>query len=242
MFKIIKNPKVTMYLYGGILLLFSIFLLIYFIDLFRIFLDIGYYENFPIYCVIFLLISFVFYKGYSYFLLKYKLEINEVFDQDYLKINNLFRLYYFRLFIFGLLLIFILWILTIKFFGNSALDIQFGNYYYVIAQNHIFLMFTFYYLFVFLLYVLVKTLFKVLLNNILINFHFFASIICLISFFYSTIGIAGLPRRYYAYTQINDLSEFSQIDFFKYIIFFILVQSVFILNILYSFFRKQSKK
>ncbi len=126
-------------------------------------------------------------------------------------------------------------------FGNSAIDIQVFDTYFVIATSHVFFALSFFFAIYALLYFLTPSLLRKKLNFVLSQVHFWVTFFCIIVLLFPLIfiGLNGVPRRYYSYDTHTSYIESS----FS-IIFFILVfsQLVFLVNVFYTMMKGASSQ
>ena len=146
------------------------------------------------------------------------------------------------LFAIGFVLLFVAGGLTGIVLGNAALDIQLHNTYFVIAHFHLvmgsaafFGMFTG-------VYHWFPKLFGRMLDEKLGYVHFWLTFACIYLIFMPMhyLGIAGFPRRYYAWTSFDTFSQFADlnkfISGFAIVIFLAQFLFLFLFNFFYSVF------
>ncbi|MBC7884407.1 MAG: cbb3-type cytochrome c oxidase subunit I [Saprospiraceae bacterium] len=142
------------------------------------------------------------------------------------------------LFSIGFVSMFISGGLTGIFLGNSAIDIQMHDTYFVVAHFHIVMGVAAFFGMFAGIYHWYPRMYGRFMNETLGKIHFWGTIICAYAIFWPMhyIGMAGVPRRYYsfdtfeAFKHFNDLNKF--ITIFAIIAFF--VQLLFVINFFYS--------
>ncbi len=144
------------------------------------------------------------------------------------------------LFSIGLVSFFVSGGVTGIILGNSALDIQLHDTYFVVAHFHLVMGSAAFFGMVAGVYHWFPKMFGKMMNNTLAYIHFWATFIgaYLVFFPQHYLGIAGFPRRYYAYTgfdftsKYQDLAELSTI---AAIVVFV-ANLIFVFNFIYSIF------
>jgi cytochrome c oxidase subunit I len=145
------------------------------------------------------------------------------------------------LFAIGLVSFFISGGLTGIILGNSALDIQLHDTYFVVAHFHLVMGSAAFFGMIAGVYHWFPKMFGRMMNNTLGYIHFWVTFIGVYVVFFPMhyIGIAGFPRRYYkwsgfetfnAYADVNSLISIAAIITFA-------AQIVFIYNFVYSIFK-----
>lgn len=145
------------------------------------------------------------------------------------------------LFAIGLVSLFITGGLTGIILGNSALDINVHDTYFVVAHFHIvmgsaaiFGMFAG-------VYHWFPKMYGRMLNKTLGYIHFWSTIICVYGVFFPMhfLGLAGVPRRYYANTAYQGFDELLNINSMISVFAIIasIAQIIFIFNFFYSMYR-----
>ncbi|MFZ1751678.1 MAG: cbb3-type cytochrome c oxidase subunit I [Saprospiraceae bacterium] len=142
------------------------------------------------------------------------------------------------LFAIGFVSMFISGGLTGIFLGNSAIDIQMHDTYFVVAHFHIVMGVAAFFGMFAGVYHWYPKMYGRFMNETLGKIHFWGTIICSYAIFWPMhyIGMAGVPRRYYsfdtfdAFRHFTDMNKF--ITIFAIIAFFI--QLVFVINFFYS--------
>jgi len=142
------------------------------------------------------------------------------------------------LFAIGFVSLFISGGLTGIFLGNSAIDIQLHDTYFVVAHFHIVMGVAAFFGMFAGVYHWYPKMFGRFMNETLGKIHFWGTIISAYAIFWPMhyLGMAGVPRRYYsfdtfdAFRHFTDMNKF--ITVFAIISFFI--QLVFVINFFYS--------
>lgn len=144
------------------------------------------------------------------------------------------------LFSIGLVSFFISGGLTGIFLGNSALDIQLHDTYFVVAHFHIVMGSASFFGMLAGVYHWYPKFFGRMLDYRLGQLHFWFTFIGIYLLFTPMhyMGIAGIPRRYYAFTNFDVFSIFSDLNsFMSLTAFFIFsAQFFFFFNFFYSMF------
>jgi len=145
------------------------------------------------------------------------------------------------LFAIGLVSFFISGGLTGIFLGNSALDIQLHDTYFVVAHFHIVMGSASFFGMLAGVYHWFPKFFGRMMDHRLGQIHFWCSFIGIYLMFTPMhyIGIAGVPRRYYAFTNFDVFNVFSDLNAFMSTaaMFLFASQLIFIFNYFYSMFR-----
>jgi cytochrome c oxidase subunit I len=120
------------------------------------------------------------------------------------------------LFSIGLVSLFISGGLTGIILGNSALDIQLHDTYYVVAHFHLVMGSASFFGFMAGVYHWFPKMFGRMLDEKLGYIHFWLTFagVYLVFFPMHYIGIAGFPRRYYSFTSYDAFSTFSDLNAF----------------------------
>jgi cytochrome c oxidase subunit 1 len=145
------------------------------------------------------------------------------------------------LFAIGFVSMFISGGLTGIYLGNSALDIELHDTYFVIAHFHIVMGISAFFGMLAGVYQWFPKMFGRMMNNALGYIHFWITFVGAYMIFWPMhyMGLAGVPRRYYSldafqsFSMFGDLSKFITIA--AMMVFF--AQILFILNFMYSVFR-----
>jgi len=145
------------------------------------------------------------------------------------------------LFAIGMVSLFVSGGLTGIILGNSALDIQLHDTYFVVAHFHLVMGASAAFGLFSGVYHWFPKMFGRMMNKSLGQVHFWLTFIGLYLVFIPMhyIGIAGFPRRYYQFTSYDFTSIFSDMNTFITIaaIFTFLAQFVFLFNFFYSIFK-----
>ncbi len=145
------------------------------------------------------------------------------------------------LFSIGLVSLFISGGLTGIILGNSALDIQLHDTYFVVAHFHLVMGAASFFGMVAGVYHWFPKMFGRMMNDKLGYIHFWLSFIGSYAVFFPMhyIGIAGFPRRYYSFTNFDAFQSFTDLNAFISVaaIFTVSAQLVFVFNVLYSIFK-----
>jgi cytochrome c oxidase subunit 1 len=145
------------------------------------------------------------------------------------------------LFAVGFVSLFISGGLTGIFLGNSAIDIQLHDTYFVVAHFQIVMGLAAFFGMFAGIYHWFPKMYGRFMNNALGYFHFIVTIIGSYMIFWPMhyLGMTGVPRRYFAFTtfeafdQYKDLNQF--ISVFAIIVF--VAQLVFMFNFFYSIYK-----
>jgi cytochrome c oxidase subunit 1 len=142
------------------------------------------------------------------------------------------------LFAIGFVSLFISGGLTGIFLGNSALDIHLHDTYFVIAHFHIVMGVASFFGMFAGVYHWYPKMFGRYLNNTLGYIHFWGTIICSYLIFWPMHyeGLAGMPRRYYDFSQWESFKQFGSLNEFITIVSIIsfALQLLFVFNFFYS--------
>lgn len=142
------------------------------------------------------------------------------------------------LFSIGFVSMFISGGLTGIFLGNSAIDIQMHDTYFVVAHFHIVMGVAAFFGMFAGVYHWYPKMYGRFMNETLGKIHFWGTIITAYAIFWPMhyIGMAGVPRRYYSFDTFDAFKHFTEmnkfITVFAIIAFFI--QLVFVINFFYS--------
>lgn len=142
------------------------------------------------------------------------------------------------LFSIGFVSMFISGGLTGIFLGNSAIDIQMHDTYFVVAHFHIVMGVAAFFGMFAGVYHWYPKMYGRFMNETLGKIHFWGTMITAYAIFWPMhyIGMAGVPRRYYAFDTFEAFKHFTEmnkfITVFAIIAFFI--QLVFVINFFYS--------
>ncbi len=145
------------------------------------------------------------------------------------------------LFSIGLVSLFISGGLTGIILGNSALDIQLHDTYYVVAHFHLVMGSASFFGFMAGVYHWFPKMFGRMLDEKLGYIHFWLTFagVYLVFFPMHYIGIAGFPRRYYSFTSYDAFSTFSDLNMFISVAAIVTFagQFIFGFNFFYSIFK-----
>jgi cytochrome c oxidase subunit 1 len=142
------------------------------------------------------------------------------------------------LFAIGFVSMFISGGLTGIFLGNSAIDIQLHDTYFVVAHFHIVMGVAAFFGMFAGVYHWYPKMYGRFMNETLGKIHFWGTIITAYAIFWPMhyLGMAGVPRRYYSFDTFDAFRHFTEmnkfITVFAIIAFFI--QLVFVINFFYS--------
>lgn len=145
------------------------------------------------------------------------------------------------LFSIGLVSFFIAGGLTGIFLGNSALDIQLHDTYFVVAHFHLVMGSAAFFGMIAGVYHWFPKMFGRMMDARLGYVHFWISFIGIYMVFFPMhyIGIAGFPRRYYSFTNFDAFSTFTDLNAFITIAAGVTfaAQMLFLFNFFWSIFR-----
>ena len=145
------------------------------------------------------------------------------------------------LFSIGLVSFFISGGLTGLFMGNSALDIQLHDTYFITAHFHLVMGSAAFFGMVAGVYHWFPKMFGRMMDAKLGYIHFWLSFIGIYLIFFPMhyIGIAGFPRRYYSFTNFDAFSTFTDLNAFISVaaIATFTAQFIFLFNFFYSIYR-----
>ncbi len=145
------------------------------------------------------------------------------------------------LFAIGFVSMFISGGLTGIFLGNSAIDIQLHDTYFVVAHFHIVMGVAAFFGMFAGIYHWFPKMYGRFMNETLGKIHFWGTMIGAYAVFWPMhyIGMAGVPRRYYRFDTFDSFSQFGELNKFitvaAIIVFFL--QVVFVVNFFYSIWR-----
>jgi len=145
------------------------------------------------------------------------------------------------LFAIGLVSFFITGGLTGIILGDSALDINLHDTYFVVAHFHIVMGSSAFFGMFAGVYHWFPRMFGRMMNNTLGYIHFWLTIVCVYGVFFPMhfVGLAGVPRRYYANTAYEGWEELININ--ELITVFAIIagaaQLIFAFNFFYSMFK-----
>jgi cytochrome c oxidase subunit I len=145
------------------------------------------------------------------------------------------------LFSIGLVSLFVTGGLTGIILGNSALDIQLHDTYFVVAHFHIVMGAASAFGLFAGVYHWFPKMFGRMMNNSLGQIHFWLTFVGVYLVFFPMhyTGIAGFPRRYYSFTSYEFTKTFTDLNAFITIaaIFSFVAQFIFLFNFFYSIFK-----
>ena len=145
------------------------------------------------------------------------------------------------LFSIGLVSFFISGGLTGLFVGNSAIDIQLHDTYFIVAHFHLVMGSAAFFGMMAGVYHWFPKMFGRMLDSKLGYIHFWLSFVGIYMVFFPMhyIGIAGFPRRYYSFTNFDAFSTFTDLNAFVSIaaIITFAAQFIFLFNFFYSIFK-----
>ncbi len=145
------------------------------------------------------------------------------------------------LFSIGLVSFFISGGLTGLFVGNSAIDIQLHDTYFIVAHFHLVMGSAAFFGMLAGVYHWFPKMFGRMMDSKLGYIHFWVSFVGIYMVFFPMhyIGIAGFPRRYYSFTNFDAFSTFVDLNSFVSIAAFITfsAQLLFLFNFFYSMFK-----
>ena len=145
------------------------------------------------------------------------------------------------LFSIGLVSFFISGGLTGIFLGNSAIDIQLHDTYFVVAHFHIVMGSAAFFGMLAGIYHWFPKMFGRMMDRKLGYIHFWATFVGVYSVFFPMhyIGMAGFPRRYYSFTNFDAFSTFTDLNSLitlAAVVAFV-AQLVFVFNFFYSIYK-----
>jgi cytochrome c oxidase subunit 1 len=145
------------------------------------------------------------------------------------------------LFAIGFVSMFISGGLTGIFLGNSAIDIQMHDTYFVVAHFHIVMGVAAFFGMFAGVYHWFPKLYGRFMNDTLGKIHFWGTMVGAYAIFWPMhyIGMAGVPRRYYSFDIFQTFSHFAELNKFITVaaILVFAFQVLFIINFFYSIWR-----
>ncbi|TAE00371.1 MAG: cytochrome c oxidase subunit I [Bacteroidetes bacterium] len=145
------------------------------------------------------------------------------------------------LFSIGLVSLFISGGVTGIILGNSALDIQLHDTYYVVAHFHLVMGSASFFGMMAGIYHWFPKMYGRMMNDKLGYVHFWITFVGVYAVFFPMhyIGIAGFPRRYYSWTNFDFSNSFVDLNMFISIAAFVTLfgQLIFAFNFFYSMFK-----
>ena len=145
------------------------------------------------------------------------------------------------LFAIGFVSMFISGGITGIFLGNSTIDIQMHDTYFVVAHFHVVMGVAAFFGMFAGIYHCYPKMFGRFMNETLGKFHFWGTMIGAYAIFWPMhyVGMAGVPRRYYSFQSFDAFKHFADMNKFitiaAILVFF--VQLVFVINFFYSIWR-----
>jgi len=145
------------------------------------------------------------------------------------------------LFCIGFVSMFISGGLTGIFLGNSAIDIQMHDTYFVVAHFHIVMGIAAFFGMFAGIYHWFPRMFGRFMNEPLGKLHFWGTMIGAYAIFWPMhyIGMAGVPRRYYSFEAFDAFKHFGELNQFITVAAIVVfgLQLLFVVNFIYSIFR-----
>ncbi|MGM0581763.1 MAG: cytochrome c oxidase subunit I [Bacteroidota bacterium] len=145
------------------------------------------------------------------------------------------------LFSIGLVSFFISGGLTGIFLGNSVIDIQLHDTYFVVAHFHLVMGSLSIFGLLAGVYHWFPKMFGRMMDEKLGHIHFWFTFVGVYMIFFPMhyIGIAGFPRRYYSWTNFDAFSSYTDLNMFVSVAAFVTVaaQFLFLFNFFYSMYR-----
>lgn len=145
------------------------------------------------------------------------------------------------LFAIGFVSMFISGGLTGIFLGNSTLDIQLHDTYFVVAHFHIVMGVAAFFGMFAGVYHWYPRMFGRFMNETIGQIHFWGTIISAYLIFWPMhyLGMAGVPRRYYSFDNFDTFSHFGDMNKFITVaaILAFALQVLFVVNFMYSMFK-----
>ncbi len=150
------------------------------------------------------------------------------------------------LFAIGFVSMFISGGLTGIFLGNSAIDIQMHDTYFVVAHFHIVMGVAAFFGMFAGVYHWFPKMFGRFMNDRLGKLHFWVTMVGAYAIFWPMhyLGMAGVPRRYYKFDVFETFGHFAEMNKFITVaaILVFAAQVVFIMNFFYSIWRGKEQK
>ena len=145
------------------------------------------------------------------------------------------------LFSIGLVSFFLTGGITGIFLGNSAIDIQLHDTYFVVAHFHLVMGSAAFFGMLAGVYHWFPKMFGRMMNEKLGYIHFWFTFVGVYMVFFPMhyIGIAGFPRRYYSFTNFETFSGFTDLNTLVSVaaVLTLCAQFIFLFNFFYSIFR-----
>jgi len=145
------------------------------------------------------------------------------------------------LFSIGLVSVFISGGITGIFLGNSAIDIQLHDTYFVVAHFHIVMGVAAFFGMYAGIYHWFPKMYGRFMNNTLGKIHFWGTMVGAYAIFWPMhyIGMAGVPRRYYSFDTFQAFGHFAEMNKFITVaaILVFAFQILFVINFFYSIWK-----
>jgi len=145
------------------------------------------------------------------------------------------------MFSIGLVSFFLTGGITGLFLGNSAVDIQLHDTYFVVAHFHLVMGSASFFGMVAGVYHWFPKMFGRMMDERLGGIHFWLTFVGVYMVFFPMhyIGIAGFPRRYYSWTNFETFNSFADLNMLVSVaaIITLFAQFIFLFNFFYSIFR-----
>jgi cytochrome c oxidase subunit 1 len=145
------------------------------------------------------------------------------------------------LFSIGLVSFFLTGGITGIFLGNSAIDIQLHDTYFVVAHFHLVMGSASFFGMLAGIYHWFPKMFGRMMNERLGHIHFWITFVGVYMVFFPMhyIGIAGFPRRYYSWTNFETFSGFTDLNMLVSVaaVLTLAAQFIFLFNFFYSIWR-----
>lgn len=145
------------------------------------------------------------------------------------------------LFSIGLVSFFLTGGITGLFLGNSAVDIQLHDTYFVVAHFHLVMGSASFFGMIAGIYHWFPKMFGRMMDERLGSIHFWITFVGVYMVFFPMhyIGIAGFPRRYYSWTNFETFSSFADLNMLVSVaaVITLAAQFIFLFNFFYSIFR-----
>ncbi|MBT1709224.1 cbb3-type cytochrome c oxidase subunit I [Fulvivirgaceae bacterium PWU5] len=145
------------------------------------------------------------------------------------------------LFSIGLVSFFLTGGITGIFLGNSAIDIQLHDTYFVVAHFHLVMGSASFFGMLAGIYHWFPKMFGRMMNDRLGHIHFWITFVGVYMVFFPMhyIGIAGFPRRYYSWTNFETFSGFADLNMLVSVaaVLTLAAQFIFLFNFFYSIWR-----
>jgi cytochrome c oxidase subunit I len=145
------------------------------------------------------------------------------------------------LFAIGFVSLFISGGLTGIFLGNSTIDIQLHDTYFVVAHFHIVMGLAAFFGMFAGIYHWFPKMYGRYMNNTLGYIHFFVTIVASYMIFWPMhyLGMTGVPRRYFQFDAFEQFNQYADMNIFitVFAIVAFLVQLVFLYNYFYSMYK-----